>query len=354
MEEIEYDNEESESVESGSCVRSDYNSDCSWFYDSRDLGTSYMRFSIIAENEDDSFKKEKIEKYNKNNELEKGYYSNNERRAKRIFIKKPSYNKQNSFNKKDDSLDYIDNNKKPYNYKNNYNSYNNYNYNYSENEMKYAPSPSPNFYPENYNEYENNFSAPLEEDYYQDKNINYHRSPVNATSKRRFYFNLNNNVKNEEKSYNYDNKKFEKSPRNYYKSLKNSENNDNNISEDEYNEEEHGENIQVINKNFQNKGKTIKEKIIKEVKNITLEPGETLKPKIITKKKLKPITTIVKNEDGSQSVIVENTVLTTVIVNEIIDTSTIYDDNYPVDVQFVKQYITKIYKTEIENNPYYP
>ena len=352
MEEIEYDNEESESVESGSCVCSDYNSDCSWFYDSRDLGTSYMRFSIIAENEDDSFKKEKIEKYNKNNELEKGYYSNNERRAKRIYIKKPSYNKQDSFNKKD-GLDYIDNNKKPYNYKNNYNSYNNYNYNYSENEMKYAPSPSPNFYPENYNEYENNYSAPLEEDYYQDKNINYHRSPVNATSKRRFYFNLNNNAKNEEKSYNYDNKKFEKSPRNYYKSLKNNENNDN-IGEDEYNEEENGENIQVINKNFQNKGKTIKEKIIKEVKNITLEPGETLKPKIITKKKLKPITTIVKNEDGSQSVIVENTVLTTVIVNEIIDTSTIYDDNYPVDVQFVKQYITKIYKTEIENNPYYP
>ena len=352
MEEIEYDNEESESVESGSCVCSDYNSDCSWFYDSRDLGTSYMRFSIIAENEDDSFKKEKIEKYNKNNELEKGYYSNNERRAKRIYIKKPSYNKQDSFNKKD-GLDYIDNNKKPYNYKNNYNSYNNYNYNYSENEMKYAPSPSPNFYPENYNEYENNYSAPLEEDYYQDKNINYHRSPVNATSKRRFYFNLNNNVKNEEKSYNYDNKKFEKSPRNYYKSLKNNENNDN-IGEDEYNEEENGENIQVINKNFQNKGKIIKEKIIKEVKNITLEPGETLKPKIITKKKLKPITTIVKNEDGSQSVIVENTVLTTVIVNEIIDTSTIYDDNYPLDVQFVKQYITRIYKTEIENNPYYP
>ena len=352
MEEIEYDNEESESVESGSCVCSDYNSDCSWFYDSRDLGTSYMRFSIIAENEDDSFKKEKIEKYNKNNELEKGYYSNNERRAKRIYIKKPSYNKQDSFNKKD-GLDYIDNNKKPYNYKNNYNSYNNYNYNYSENEMKYTPSPSPNFYPENYNEYENNYSAPLEEDYYQDKNINYHRSPINATSKRRFYYNLNNNVKNEEKSYNYDNKKFEKSPRNYYKSLKNNENNDN-IGEDEYNEEENGENIQVINKNFQNKGKTIKEKIIKEVKNITLEPGETLKPKIITKKKLKPITTIVKNEDGSQSVIVENTVLTTVIVNEIIDTSTIYDDNYPLDVQFVKQYITKIYKTEIENNPYYP
>ena len=338
-----------ESVESGSCTCSDYNSDCSWFYDSRDLGTSYMRFSIIAENEDDSFKKEKIEKYNKNNELEKGYYSNNERRAKRIYIKKPSYNKQDSFNKKD-GLDYIDNNKKPYNYKNNYNSYNNYNYNYSENEMKYAPSPSPNFYPENYNEYENNFSAPLEEDYYQDKNINYHRSPINATSKRRFYYNLNNNVKNEEKSYNYDNKKFEKSPRNYYKSLKNNENNDNN-SEDEYNEEENGENIQVINKNFQNKGKTIKEKIIKEVKNMTLEPGETLKPKIITKKKLKPITTIVKNEDGSQSVIVENTVLTTVIVNEIIDTSTIYDDNYPLDVQFVKQYVTKIYKTEIENNP---
>ena len=48
----------------------------------------------------------------------------------------------------------------------------------------------------------------------------------------------------------------------------------------------------------------------------------------------------------------ENTVLTTVIVNEIVDSSELYHDDYPLDVQLVKQYITKIYKTEIENYPY--
>jgi hypothetical protein len=38
-----------ESVESGSCTCSDYNRDISWFYDSRKLERSYMRFSIISE-----------------------------------------------------------------------------------------------------------------------------------------------------------------------------------------------------------------------------------------------------------------------------------------------------------------
>ena len=54
----------------------------------------------------------------------------------------------------------------------------------------------------------------------------------------------------------------------------------------------------IIKKNFQTRGRTIKEKVIKEIKNITLQPGQTIKPKTVTKRKLKPSTTIVKNEDG--------------------------------------------------------
>ena len=46
MVEKESDNE---SVESGSCTCSDYDPDCSWFYDSRTLGTSYMRFCILSD-----------------------------------------------------------------------------------------------------------------------------------------------------------------------------------------------------------------------------------------------------------------------------------------------------------------
>ena len=71
-----------------------------------------------------------------------------------------------------------------------------------------------------------------------------------------------------------------------------------------------------------------------------------------SKRKLKPNTTIVKNQDGSQNIIIENTILTTITENELIDSSKLYNDKYPIDIQLVKQNITKIYKTEIENNPY--
>ena len=123
---------------------------------------------------------------------------------------------------------------------------------------------------------------------------------------------------------------------------------DNNIDDNE----KISENANVINKNFQTKERIIKEKIVKETKTITLEPGQTIKPKNITKRILKPNTTVVKNEDGTENIIVENTVLTTVTVNEIVDSSELIQDKYPLDVQLVKQYITKIYKTEIENRPY--
>ena len=75
MSDIESDQE---SVESGSCTCSDYNPDYSWFYDSRKLETSYMRFCIINDDDQIIFKKNertrvnldenKIKKYNKTNE----------------------------------------------------------------------------------------------------------------------------------------------------------------------------------------------------------------------------------------------------------------------------------------------
>ena len=380
MEENEYENE-SISVESGSCNCSDYESDCSWFYDSRDLGTSYMRFCILkeTENEESPNKDEKPinKRFHRNNE--KLIPNVDNRRQKYLNIKKvPSFKKkdlnidnnidksdynddnygQNSFTQNYDNINYLETKnipfKKKINLKTDYNNYNtNYNnYSYSDINNEYPSDyQSKTSFPEKYSEYEHNYSAPIELDNFHDKDLGAQRSPTNMASKRRYYYNLNKK-KNEEKGYdNYNKMGGMHSPRNYYKNLKNI---DIAISDDDnYDEEdENAESINVTNKVYENNGRTIKEKIIKEVKTITLEPGENIKPKMITKKKLKPITTIVKNDDGTQSLITENTVLTTVIVNEIVDSQTLYDDNYPIDVQLVKQYITKIYKTEIDNSPY--
>ena len=70
---------------------------------------------------------------------------------------------------------------------------------------------------------------------------------------------------------------------------------------------------------------------------------------------LKPITNIITNDDGTQNIITENTTLTTTIINELLDSSTKKDDDkYPLDIQLVRQHITKTYVTEIESNPYVP
>jgi hypothetical protein len=106
--------------------------------------------------------------------------------------------------------------------------------------------------------------------------------------------------------------------------------------------------------NNQTRGRTIKERVVKEIKNITIQPGQTIKHRTVTKRKLKPITTIVNNNDGTQNIVTENTILTTITINENLDSSKMYNDKYPLDVQLVKQYITKIYKTETEINPYRP
>ena len=113
-------------------------------------------------------------------------------------------------------------------------------------------------------------------------------------------------------------------------------------------------NSYIKRKKFYTKGRAFKEKIVNETKNIALEPGQIFKPKLKKKKKLKPVVSIVKNEDGSQSLITENTTLTTITVNELIDPSKVYQDDYPMDIQMVRQHVTKIYKIETENNPYTP
>ena len=66
------------------------------------------------------------------------------------------------------------------------------------------------------------------------------------------------------------------------------------------------------------------------------------------------MTHIETNEDGSQNIITENTTLTTTIKNEILDESNTENDDNPLDIQLVKQHITKKYVTEIESNPYLP
>ena len=91
-----------------------------------------------------------------------------------------------------------------------------------------------------------------------------------------------------------------------------------------------------------------------ETKTITLEPGQTIKPKIVKQRKLKPKTYIETNDDGSQNIITENTILVTTIINELKDPSKECNDNYPLDIQLVEQHITKTYKIEIESNPYIP
>ena len=103
---------------------------------------------------------------------------------------------------------------------------------------------------------------------------------------------------------------------------------------------------------YKNKSyKEVKEKIFKETKIITINPGQIIKPKIKTKRKLKPIKKILTCKDGKKILWEENTVLTTITENQIMDKQK-YDDNYPLDVEFVKQNITKIYNIEIIKNPY--
>ena len=381
MVDIESDNA---SVESGSCTCSDFNPDCSWFYDSRKLGTSFMRFCILSDNENVIIKNEKSKrslfddkKLNKNNqfnEIKKDLYINPTNKRKNVIkltnsssAKKSDILLDDNINKKkladnnlfkysnarknkNESLDHIVNKNNNRSFKQKSNLSNKYN----KGTINDINPKVTNFFPENVNEYEHNYSAPIETFNFHDKNLNLHRSPFSFFNKKKNLFNnIYNKTVMKDNKFDFNSSNNYMSPRrNFYNSFTNS-----NVLNDDNNDEKISKinkNANIINKNYQTRGRTIKEKIVKETKNITIEPGQTIKPKMITKRKLKPHTTIVKNDDGSQNIIIENTVLTTVTVNEKIENSNLNQDKYPLDVQLVRQYITKIYKTEIENTPYRP
>lgn len=400
---------DNESVESGSCTCSDYDPDCSWFYDSRTLETSYMRFYIYGiSNKNNIINKNKPlinrreeARNNTNNKIDEITIDNNLKsnsKRKNVIkitrrspyrnsgaIKDDHINKSKMLNKteylmknnKNDSMELtLDNNTN-----NEDNSSNNNNNN---NERKvhrtYMPKkylmgnysiPSfkepefsidkNDFFQENIDDdFEQKLTEPSDkfDKFFMGDNFMTHaqRSPI--TTKGRFYKRRENRVeyKTEQKpkiqKINVDiNRAFDSPNKNYNNSFSNI----NFFNEDNKDELfSSSSNSNYKNRNVQTRGRTIKEKIVKEIKNITLQPGQSIKPKIITKRKLKPVTNIIKNDNGSQNIITENTTLTTIIINEFIDSSKIYQDDYPLDVQLVKQHITKIYKIETENNTCLP
>ena len=309
---MKVDESDNESVESGSCTCSDYNSDCSWFYDSRNLETSYMRFCIVNN-------KCRTPNLIRSTKQLNSDYMNPVLQGKEKLVKSNSTKKDNKIN--DDKLNMNNNNVNEDLKKN-------------------------NFPPENAKESENNDNAHVEKIDFTDKDMKINNSPRNYYKRRwRFLKNMNENkTEQKESNKNLNNQKESNSPK---KNLFNS-NFDVNMNNTKKNE------VNTTHKNLQTRGRTIKEKVVKEIKNITLQPGQAVKPKTIPNRKLKPNTSIITNDDGTQNIITENTTLTTIIVNELIDSSKLYDDQYPLDVQLVKQYITKIYKIETENNPYKP
>jgi hypothetical protein len=406
---------DNESVESGSCTCSDYDPDCSWFYDSRTLETSYMRFyiygitnknNIINKNKPLINRREETRNntnntgMNKNNKIEEinidnNLASNSKRKNVIKITRRSPYrnsgviqddhsNKSKLFNKADYAMKKNNNNDSmELALDNNTNNEDNNNNNNNNNERKvhktYMPRKYimgnysiPSFKDPEFNIDKNEFFQENDDDFEQklaetnDKfnqlfmannfMSNLQRSP--EMTKGRFYKRRENRVeyKTEQKpkisKINVDiNKAFDSPNKNYDSSFSNinffSEENKDGLFNS-------NSNSNYKNRNVQTRGRTIKEKIVKEIKNITLQPGQSIKPKIITKRKLKPVTNIIKNDDGSQNIITENTTLTTIIINEFIDSSKIYQDDYPLDVQLVKQHITKIYKIETENNTCLP
>ena len=403
---------DNESVESGSCTCSDYDPDCSWFYDSRTLETSYMRFyiygisnknNIINKNKPMINRREET-RNNTNNKIDeitidKNLKSNSKRNNVIKITRRSPYrnsggikddhiNKSKMINKTEylmkknnnnDSLELTLNNNTN-NEDNNSNNNNNNNNNERKVHRTYMPKkylmgnysiPSfkepefsidkNDFFQENIDDdFEKKLTEPNDkfDKFFMGDNFMNHgqRSPV--TTKGRFYKKRENRVeyKTEQKpkfqKINVDINRAFDSPNKNYNSYFSNINFFNEDNKDELFSSNSNSNYK--NRNVQTRGRTIKEKIVKEIKNITLQPGQSIKPKIITKRKLKPVTNIIKNDDGSQNIITENTTLTTIIINEFIDSSKIYQDDYPLDVQLVKQHITKIYKIETENNTCLP
>ena len=375
------------SVESGSCDCSNYNSDISWFYLSENLKTSHYEFNILIDKskikESNKIKEEILENKDLQNIKEQNEIKVNlNKEMKRIEMPKFIRNENNN------STD---------------NLYSNIRKKYTDYRSKYKMALRNNKSLELYlnagknkneiNRKETEFKRDLfqdnkkEEEIYIKPQIN-NRHLTNKVNRNRFFNisipnnenknNKNNSsekvveikvnkieeknkdvdkdtVKNEENKNKINLPKYRRNFFNSYKNVKNfkekykkeDDNLKNNIAKN--NNEQNND-----NQNNQIKGKTLKESVVNEIKNLVLEPGKTIKPKIVTKRKLMPNTKMVTNEDGTQNIITENTTLTTTIINEILDSSEANNDNYPLDIQLVRQHITKTYLTEIENSPYVP
>ena len=372
-----------ESVESGSCTCSDYDPDSSWFYDSRNLQTSYMRFCIIKEDDpepepniENNKKSKNEDDENNNNELQNAskirslYKRNNAIKLSKSSKKTNPFVDQNNNNKskykeniknniikyqtkaKNDNLSYTGN----IDYKNN-NLSNRQKQNSVKNHNKkmfanvYDLESNNNLFYDSSKKYEQIKTEPLEEEEIDDyKETEELKSPVNISNRKiKFY----NNYATEHKFEDTIRKLKGYSGPRMIETYNLKDDDDDEKIMGNIDNKNNSKNISKRNNN-QTRGRTIKERVVKEIKNITIQPGQTIKHRTVTKRKLKPITTIVNNNDGTQNIVTENTILTTITINENLDSSKMYDDKYPLDVQLVKQYITKIYKTETEINPYRP
>jgi len=380
------------SVESGSCTCSDYEEDCDWFYDSKKLQTSFMRFFIKNEpfNKSDYFKNKLSLKELDSTDNSSSTYNIRETKIKQIYNdknikidskrknaikieKKTSYENNQmkdlmdksklTFNKsnysiiqserKNCTMDLISNNndseitKLNKTYVSKYTA-NNYS---SKTLNNFNKSTKLRILPDNLKDY----NMPSEETFIpeniDDKEI---KSP-NTSTKRTIEVYMKDRLMKTEKKQKIQRINIDKAKA-FFSPRRNNYNSFSNLSyfSDDRRGEKFINNGYLKRKNFHAKGRAFKEKIVNETKNITLESGQIIKPKLITKRKLKPVVNIVKNEDGSQSIITENTTLTTITVNELIDPSKVNQDDYPMNIQIVRQHITKIYKIEIENNPYSP
>ena len=375
------------SIESGSCDCSEYNSDISWFYFSKNLKeSSIIQFSIINNN---NKKKSEEEKNNINKEIpqdEKNEEKNkfeikvnlneepqkiqmpknmkNENDIKnenshlnitRKFTNYRSKYRMALYNKKNQEL----NNKEDIIKKDEgYNSDTNDNKNKEEqNEINTGKTNRHLTHKVNIN---NKINTNISENENKERKLFFFSSRFHINKekeKEKENENIQENKEKDKAQINQVNEGFRKKYFNsykYYTSLR--------AKHKEEKEKEKENSIKESIKEESNKEplknqirlKTLKEKVVNETKNLPLQPGQTIKPKIVTKRKLQPVTNIVTNDDGTQNIITENTTLITTIINEILDSSNTENDDYPLDIQLVRQHITKKYVTEIESNPYLP
>ena len=354
------------SVESGSCDCSEYNSDMSWFYNSKNLSESSTHFSIIQNKkklfEEKNIISNELTQDKKNEEINQFPIKVNLNKEPQKILMPKNIKSENNIQNDNTNLNIA---RKFTNYRSKY-------------RMALKNKNEMNQKDEGYNSDTNNENKneKNDEEKEEKRRINFFRRfhAINKNNKEQEYekdkeITQNNNKEkddeitkdnNKEKNQtNTTNESFRTKFFNSYKNFSRFRGKYKEEREREREKEREKENNIKEEKNTEPLNelirlKTLKEKIVNETKNLPLQPGQTIKPKIVTTRKLKPITNIVTNDDGTQNIIIENTTLTTTIINEILDESNKETDEYPLDIQLVRQHITKKYVTEIESNPYHP